>query len=134
MSKKTSRCIHQVITTDVRSRKFGWNISRALSLAGFLIVSTISFKTTLGQDSTYKTFNPVFVGASFLYDFPKSYGITAAVNYPFASIVKDRISRDGRATTSQKNRFWGMEAGVYRYPYNYTGILLVPFIGVRHYV
>ena len=105
-----------------------------LLFSTFLIGSLVSSKTMSGQDSILTTARPVFVHASLLYDFPKSYGITAGVNYPFRSIEKKRVSKDGRQSIRQKDKFWLMEAAVYRYPYNYTGILLVPAIGTRHYV
>lgn len=99
-----------------------------------LILSLTSFKIAVSQDSMYQSARPVFVQASFLYNFPQSYGLTAGVYYPFRSVVKKHISKDGRMVTRQKDRFWGLEAAGYRYPYNYTGILLMPTVGVRHYV
>ena len=105
-----------------------------LLFSTFLIGSLVSSITMFGQDSILTKARPVFVHASLLYDFPKSYGITTGVNFPFRSIEKKRISKNGRQSTMQKDKFWAIEAAVYRYPYNYTGVLLVPAIGTRHYV
>lgn len=104
-----------------------------LSITILLIVSLLKFESAFTQDSTYKTLKPVLLQASLLYDFPQSYGVTVAVSYPLKSIVKTRVSKSGTMLTRQKDGFWGLEAGGYRYPYNYTGILLMPFIGVRQY-
>ncbi len=99
-----------------------------------LLMFILSFKTAFGQDSIYKMSKPVFVDAMLLYDVPQSYGISADVSYPFSSIIKNRISKRGRLFTRQKDRFWGVAATAYRYPYNYTGVLLMPFVGTRHFV
>jgi len=96
-----------------------------------ILVFLCSCTTAFTQDSTYKTLKPVFVQASLLYDFPQSYGVTAGIDFPLKSVIKNRVAKNGSESTIQKARFWGVLAGFYRYPYNYTGVLLMPTIGVR---
>lgn len=100
----------------------------------FFLLCSFCFKTAFTQDSSYSTSRPVFAEASVLYDFPQSYGLSAGVNYPLKSVLKNRISKKGKLHTKQTEKFAGVNAAAYRYPFNYTGIFLMPFIGVRHYV
>jgi hypothetical protein len=90
-------------------------------------------KSLSAQDSTYKTFKPVFAEVSVLYDFPKSYGLSAGISWPISSKIKSYLSVNGNTLTKSKDLFFGLQTGVYRYPLNYTGVLLVPTFGVRHY-
>ncbi len=104
-----------------------------LLLSTLVIISLFLSKTVYSQDSTYNILKPVFVQTSLLYDFPISYGITTGISYPLKSIVNKRILKNGKLHTKQKDMFWGGNLGVYRYPYNYTGVLVAPFIGMRHF-
>lgn len=99
-----------------------------------LFFSFIGVETAFSQDSVFNSSKPVLLHGSLLYDFPQSFGITAGLTYPFRSIIKNRIFKNGSVFTKQKDKFWGIETAFYRYPYNYTGILLIPTIGSRHYV
>ncbi|HEY6956459.1 MAG TPA: hypothetical protein VI385_14515 [Flavisolibacter sp.] len=84
------------------------------------------------QDSTSGT-KPVFAQISFLYDFPQSFGLSSGINLPLKSVDKKCVSKGGKALEKQKEIIAGFNLGFYRYPYNYTGVLLSPFIGKRHY-
>jgi hypothetical protein len=86
------------------------------------------------QDSTYKSSRPVFIQTSLFYDFPQSYGITAGMNWPLKATIKSHISKNGDMVIKSKDLFFSLLTGVYRYPLNYTGVLLVPAIGIRHNV
>ena len=99
-----------------------------------LIIIIICTKPAVSQDSTNGSSRPVITSLSLMYNFPQSYGVSASVDYPFKSIVKKSILKNGDIFTKQKDRYWELQAAVYRYPYNYTGVLLVPAIGARRYV
>src|SRR3954469_20668582 len=89
----------------------------------------VGFSTpSLAQDSTYKSSKPVFIQASLLYDFPQSYGVTAGIDWPLKATLKNHISKNGNMVIKSKDLFLGLLTGVYRYPLNYTGVLLVPTI------
>jgi len=81
------------------------------------------------QDSSDN--RPLFASASLFYDFPQAYGIMGSVSSPYRTIVRSRKSKDG--FTRRKDRFLAGEGGLYRYPLNYTGLLLLPGFGTRHY-
>ncbi len=74
---------------------------------------------------------PVFAQASLLYDFPQSYGLTAGINRPFASVIKNKVHLNGRITSKQKEFFFAANVGFYRYPFNSTGLFLFPSVGIR---
>ena len=109
------------------------NVELKLFILPIQIIFTCWITNVAAQDSIYYAERPIFVHASLLYDFPKSYGLTAGIHVPYRSIEKERLSKDGKRLIKLKDRYWGVDAGFYRYPFNYTGMLLVPFIGVRHY-
>jgi len=96
----------------------------------FLILSFT--KTALAQDSSITT-KPIFADASLLYDFPESFGMTVGIYLPLQSITKNFIYKNGKSITKQKDIVTGVNAGFYRYPYNYTGVIFSPFIAKRRY-
>jgi hypothetical protein len=99
-----------------------------------LVIFTLVVNACFAQDTASRISRPVFAHASLLYDFPQSYGLTAGIDWPYKSIIKTHVTLNGNSTIKQKDRFFGLQAGFYRYPYNYTGVLLVPTMGSRHYV
>lgn len=103
-------------------------------MSGLLIflILTLYCKTGLTQDSA-KAIKPVFAEASLLYDFPESFGMTLGIQLPLRSIIKNTLSKSGKPFTKQKDIVAGLNAGFYRYPYNYTGVILLPSIGMRRY-
>jgi hypothetical protein len=110
------------------------NLKR-LCVATTIISLIVCFSMHLyAADSTYKSLKPVFVHASLLYDFPQSYGITAGIDWPLKATIKRHISKKGPVVIKSKDLFFGILTGAYRYPLNYTGVLLVPTIGLRHNV
>ncbi|MEO6916452.1 MAG: hypothetical protein ABI151_13160 [Chitinophagaceae bacterium] len=100
-------------------------IKHSLAVLIFLLVST----HIKAQDPV--RLRPVFAQASLLYDFPQSFGVITGISWPFRTIVKSRIP--GKSFIRRKDRFLAVEAGFYRYPFNYTGLLLMPGYGARHY-
>lgn len=102
--------------------------------AWIFFIFILCCKNGAAQDSSERKTKPIFTELMLLYDFPQSYGMTAGINYPLQSIIKNTISRKGKTFTKQKDIIVGVNAGFYRYPYNYTGVLFTPFIGFRHYV
>ena len=87
----------------------------------FVVVAT-------AQDSITK--RPAYLYAAFLADFPESYGLSAGVAAPFASVLKKNVG-NGSITSKQKDYFVSLSSGFYRYPYNYTGLYFYPALGVH---
>jgi len=104
------------------------------ALLCFLLIIVPGHEIAIAQDSCKTASHPVFAEAMVLYDFPQSYGITAGINLPIQSFVKNKIFKGDRKSTTSREIIFGVNAGFYRYLYNYTGAFLTPFIGLRHYV
>jgi hypothetical protein len=104
-----------------------------LVLAGWILFLMLCCKAVLGQDSSSTVERPLFAQASVLYDFPQSHGMTLGVEVPLHSINKIITSKKGKTSTIERDIIGGINAGFYRYPYDYTGVLLLPFVGRRHY-
>jgi hypothetical protein len=100
----------------------------------FLLVIILGHEIAVAQDSSKTASHPVFAEAMLLYDFPQSYGVTAGINLPLQSLVKSKIFKDGKKFTKYRDLIFGVNGGFYRYQYNYTGVFLTPFIGLRHFV
>jgi hypothetical protein len=98
-----------------------------------LLILLACHEAAFTQDSTSVTTKPVFAQISLLYDFPQSFGLSSGLYIPIKTINKKRISKGGKDLIKQKDVVAGFNLGFYRYPYNYTGVLLSPFIGKRHY-
>lgn len=86
------------------------------------------------QDSNERIARPIFTEAGLFYDFPQSYGVIAGLNFPIQSLVKNKVFKDGKISVKKRDVIYGVNAGFYRYQYNYTGVFLTPFIGFRHYI
>jgi hypothetical protein len=74
---------------------------------------------------------PVYTSASFLYDFPQSFGSTAFISLP----LNNRhifINKKGKEKQKFRNLFTRSEAGFYRYSFNNTGLLFQQSIGFRY--
>ena len=99
-----------------------------------ILFALLSFHPrAFSQDSTGGIPKPVFAQLSLLYDFPQSFGLSGGLNLPIKSIDKTYSSKRGKGSAKQIDLIAGFNAGFYRYPYNYTGVFLAPFIGKRHY-
>jgi hypothetical protein len=98
-----------------------------------LSIFILCSKTGFTQDSSVETTQPVFAQVSLLYDFPESYGITSGIQLPLRFIIKNITLKSGRTVTKQRDIVGGVNAGFYRYSYNYTGVILLPFIARRRY-
>ena len=99
----------------------------------FLIL-LLSCRYSAAQDSSERITKPNFAEASFLYDFPQSYGLTAGINLPLRVVNTNIHSSNGKTLAKSKDIIYGVNAGFYRYQFNYTGVFITPFIGFRHYV
>jgi hypothetical protein len=66
-----------------------------------------------------------------LYDFPESYGLTGSIDLPVKSITKKY--RRGGNDFFQKDIYLEGLLGFYRYPFNYTGVIVLPSIGIRYF-
>jgi hypothetical protein len=99
-----------------------------------LVIVTLVANACFAQDTASRLSRPVFAQTSLFYDSPQSYGLSAGIDWPYKSIIKTYVSANGSSTIRQKERFFGLQTSFYRYPYNSTGVLLVPTIGSRHYV
>jgi len=104
--------------------------SRVLIFSTFILF----FKNGSAQDSSERETKLIFTEVSLLYDFPESYGVVAGINLPMRSLIKNKIYKEGKVVPKQRDVIYGVNAGFYRYPYNYTGVFLTPFIAFRHYV
>ena len=100
----------------------------------FFLMIILGYEFTTAQDTSKTANQPVFAEAMLLYDFPQSFGLTAGINLPLQSLAKNKIFKDGKRSTTHRDMIYGVNAGFYRYPFNYTGVFLTPFIGLRHYV
>ena len=101
------------------------------TLFGFLVFIVAVINIATGQDSLRYQQKPVFVQASLLYDFPEATGFTAGVSRTFASVIKTSTLKNGHVKSRQKDYFLSATGGFYRYPLNYTGVILIPSVGVR---
>ena len=88
-----------------------------------------TFFTMQGKAQDTSLTHPAFVQFSVLYDFPQSYGFTVGIDRPFVSVLK----MNNGATKKQKDFFVSLNAGCFRYPFNYTGILVLPSAGIRYF-
>lgn len=110
-------------------------MNRQMTTRTWIFLLFIAYcKNGAAQDSIHRFTKPIFTEVMLLYDFPESYGMTAGTSLPLQSLIKNTTSKKGKTFTKQRDIIVGANAGFYRYPYNYTGILLTPFIGFRHYV
>ena len=80
------------------------------------------------QDSTSK--RPVLLYAVAIYDFAKSYGVSAGASIPFQSIISHKQHENLLAAT-KKDQFISVGAGMYRRPFLYTSAYLDVGAGVR---
>lgn len=89
------------------------------------------FLESSGQDTAGFIAKPVYVHASFLYDFPKSYGASAGLDLVFSSKVKVVSRKDGSTRTIYSDWVLNGDIGFYRYVMNHTGVLLIGSVGKR---
>ncbi len=89
------------------------------------------FLESKGQDTAGFVSKPVYLHASFLYDFPKSYGASAGVDLVFSSKVRIVPRKDGTTRKIYSDWVLNGDIGFYRYVMNHTGVLLIGSVGKR---
>ena len=75
---------------------------------------------------------PAFLYALPTYDFPQSYGFAIGTSVPFHSIIKEKVNKDFKTQTSQKDEFMSAELVGNRYPFAYTALGINAGIGTRY--
>jgi hypothetical protein len=70
--------------------------------------------------------------ASFYYDFPKSFGASAGIDFPFSSHVKTSNRKDGSKKIKYRDWIINADIGFYRYRFNNTGVFFIPSAGKRY--
>lgn len=96
-----------------------------------LFASLLLFVMAPAQDSLHIN-RSAFLYGLMVYDFPKSYGFTIGGSIPFHSAIKEKKDKDSKLRNFEKDEFFSVEAGVYRYPFAYTSILVNAGIGIRY--
>ncbi|HEV7620268.1 MAG TPA: hypothetical protein VGO09_00970 [Flavisolibacter sp.] len=99
----------------------------------FLLFLLFLFNFSSCAQDSLSMGKPIFLYASLLYDFPTSYGIKTSAGMPIKSFIKKRKLENGNIQYKEKDLFISVTLGGYRYPLNYTGIFLMPGIGIRYY-
>ena len=74
---------------------------------------------------------PVYTSASFLYDFPQSFGATAFITLPLNNRLVF-INKKGKEKQKFRELLTRSEAGFYRYSFNNTAVLFQQSIGFRY--
>lgn len=96
----------------------------------FIFGFSVSFFHALSQAPSHSLSLPVFTSASFLYDFPQSFGAQVGMGFPLSSrhIFNNKTSRQKfRETLTETN------IGFYRYVFNNTGLILEQSLGFRYH-
>ena len=89
------------------------------------------YSTSVSAQVVDSTSLPVYTYASFLYDFPQSFGATAGITLPLNS-RHIFISKKGKQKQKFRELLTRSEAGFYRYPFNYTALFFEQSIGFRY--
>lgn len=84
------------------------------------------------QDSLLLVKQPIFLHSSFYYDFPKSFGASAGIDFTIQSKIKSTINKVGKEKIRYRNLILNADIGFYRYRFNNTGVFLIPSIGKRY--
>ena len=101
----------------------------------FLSVMAVCFSDltkVAAQDSSKLVQQPVFLHTSFYYDFPKSVGASAGIDFPFSSKLKISNRKDGRKKIKHRDWIMNADIGFYRYRFNNTGVFFIPSVGKRY--
>ncbi len=84
-----------------------------------------------GQD--VKVEKPVFTGLSAYYDFPKSFGVDASADFTLRNKVIFTKAKNRKQKVKYSDLILSADLGFYHYPYNSSGIHLLPSIGKKYY-
>lgn len=101
----------------------------------FLFVTAVCFlipAALTAQDSSKVVQQPVFLHASFYYDFPKSFGAAAGIDFPVSSKVKISYRKDGSKKIKYRDWIINADMGFYRYRFNNSGVFFIPSAGKRY--
>ena len=100
----------------------------------FIAVILVCFCNTVtkAQDSSH-VIKPLFLHNSFYYDFPKSFGASAGVDFVLHSKIKNKTSKNGLQKANYRDLIVNADIGFYRYRFNNTGVFFIPSIGKRYY-
>lgn len=90
----------------------------------------ISFSAAEAQDPFHSLSMPVFTSASFLYDFPRSFGAQLGIGFPLSS---RHIFNNKTGTPKSRELLTVTNIGFYRYAFNNTGLILQQSLGFRYY-
>jgi len=89
------------------------------------------YSTIASAQVADSTLLPIYTSASFLYDFPQSFGATANITLPINS-RHIFINKKGKQKQKFRELMTRSEAGFYRYPFNYTALFFQQSIGFRY--
>ena len=99
----------------------------------FLLSLFLSFSTLEGQDSLHTVKKPVFIHATFYYDFPQAFGFASGLDFPISSKLKITYEKNGTEKISHRDLIISGDVGFYRYRFNHSGLYFTPAIGKRYY-
>jgi hypothetical protein len=100
----------------------------------FISAATFCFAsvTDLAAQDSNRVQKPVFLHTSFYFDFPKSVGAAAGIDFPFSSKIKISSSKDGTKKIRYRDWILNADIGFYRYRFNNTGVFFIPSAGKRY--
>ncbi|MEO8854674.1 MAG: hypothetical protein ABI359_12910 [Ginsengibacter sp.] len=96
-----------------------------------MLFAVCFFNTRTAAQAVDSISLPVYTSASFLYDFPQSFGATAGITLPLNS-RHIYINKKGREKQKFRELLTRSEVGFYRYPFNYTALFFEQSIGFRY--
>ncbi len=97
----------------------------------FFMALLFSFRLS-AQDSSYNLEMPIHISSSFFYDFPQSFGASGGVNFPIKSKIIIAQRKRGQEK-SYHDKILATDLGLYRYPFNNSGLYFFQSIGIRYY-
>ena len=98
-----------------------------IAAAGFICPLQLA-----AQDSLPSVKKTIFIHSAFYYDFPKSLGASAGVDFPLQSKIKITHDKNGKEKTHYRDFIVNADIGFYRYRFNNTGIFFIPSVGKRY--
>lgn len=102
-------------------------ISLCIIIVGFICPWHLT-----AQDSAAAVKKAVYVHSSFYYDFPKSTGVSAGIDFVLKSKIKISRDKNGNQKITYRDLIMNADIGFYRYRFNNTGIFIIPSIGKRY--
>jgi hypothetical protein len=100
----------------------------------FLLLAAVFFLAVnrlVAQDSNLVE-KPVYLHTSFYYDFSKSFGASAGIDFPFSSKIKISYKKDSTKKIRYRDWIINADLGFYRYESNNTGVFFIPSVGKRY--